>query len=281
MKPSIFRYCSCSIFLKDWFEWKKGENPHFSHRAFAAKAGLPSHNYAMRIINGSRNLSEEYLHLIAEGMKLNPDERNYFELMLQLEKEKSGEQKTALFRAMLDLRQKHQVVMIEGDQLIFFEKWYYPLIWEIVVHGPFGDDFKAIGQCCVPVLSVREVRRAVETLVGVGLLAKDTAGNYRQVSPTITTGDEITAGIVRNYHRQHLLKSAEMLDIIPSQERDISSVTVPVSRESFFKMKTVIQQCRKQLLEIAAADPNPDGVCIAAFQLLPQAQWEVARDSAQ
>jgi len=270
MKPSIFSYYSYRLFLKAWFEWKKVDNPHFSHRTFAQKANLPSHNYVMRLVSGERNLSESHLQLIAEGLKLNADETRYFELLRELERESGSEQKTAIFRNLLDIKRKHHTVLLSGDQLLFYEKWYYPLIWEMVVHWEYADDFAKIGKMCIPSLSEKEVREAVSLLISAGLLEKHDDGTYHQISPTLTTGDEIVAGVVRNYHRQHLIKSSQILDTIPPEQRDVSSVTVPASQESFLKMKKVIQDCRKQLLEIAASDPSPESVYLVGFQLIPQ-----------
>jgi len=270
MKPSIFSYYSYRIFLKAWFEWKKEDNPHFSHRTFAQKANLPSHNYVMRLVSGERNLSESHLQLIAEGLKLNADETCYFQLLRELERESGSEQKTAIFRNLLDIKRKHHTVLLSGDQLLFYEKWYYPLIWEMIVHWEYADDFAKIGKMCIPALSEKEVREAVNLLIFAGLLGKNDDGTYRQISPTLTTGDEIVAGVVRHYHRQHLIKSSQILDTIPPEQRDVSSVTVPVSQESFLKMKKVIQDCRKQLLEIAASDPSPESVYLVGFQLIPQ-----------
>ncbi len=98
MKPSIFQFNSYRDFLWKWFDWKKEQNPQFSHRTFARIASLPSHNYLIRVINGKRNISLDHLKLVAKGMKLKEEELQFFLLLRSLDSEKSSEMIRNLIR---------------------------------------------------------------------------------------------------------------------------------------------------------------------------------------
>ncbi len=272
MKPIIFNYNDYRIFIKEWFEWKKEQNPLFSHRTFARIASLPSHNYLIRVINGNRNISADYIKLVIKGMKLSKEEGDFFYLLKSLDSEKSSEKKTVIFKKLLSFRDRYSTMVLEEERLLFYEKWYYPLIWELANFVNFHEDYSLLGSLCIPKISEKEAKEAVKMLLHLKLLNKNRDGTYNQVSPTVTTGDEVRAAVVRNYHRQHLLNSEIKLDLVPPEERDISSVTVPASKESFLKMKKVIQDCRKELLEIAESDKSPDAVYLVGFQLLPQSK---------
>ena len=272
MKPLIYQYHDCLQFITDWFAWKKETAPHFSHRSFAMQAKLPSHNYVMRIINGTRNLSEAYIEPIARGMGLSTDETSYFKHLLLLNTETSSEKKTALFLSACAMRAEKKQFILADEQLRFHEKWYYPLIWEMAPLLSHPDDHAAIAAATIPPITKSEVKEAIAVLLSIGILELTAEGRYRRLSPVVSTGDEIANAVVRHYHRQHLRKSAEILDIIDPADRDISSVTIAASEESFRHMKKVIQNCRKELLRIAAEDRSPDRIYLSAFQLIPQSR---------
>jgi uncharacterized protein (TIGR02147 family) len=67
-----------------------------------------------------------------------------------------------------------------------------------------------------------------------------------------------------------LQQCSDALDTVPAQQRDITSLTLGVSAQTYDRIKEEIQQFRQHLLSIAEEDPNPEMVCLVAFQLLPR-----------
>jgi len=61
----------------------------------------------------------------------------------------------------------------------------------------------------------------------------------------------------------------EAIDRYPHQERDISTMSVGISEESFKKIAEIIAGCRKAIANIAAADQNADCVYQVNFQVFP------------
>jgi uncharacterized protein (TIGR02147 family) len=97
----------------------------------------------------------------------------------------------------------------------------------------------------------------------------------------ISSGDEVQSTILRNYHRRTLGQSMEALNTVNLENRDISSLTLSVSRKTYFAIKKEIQVFRKRLLVMAKEDTGPEMVCLAGFQLIPRSKMKLAKDAAR
>ena len=63
--------------------------------------------------------------------------------------------------------------------------------------------------------------------------------------------------------------SSEAIDRFPKEHRDISTVTISLSREQVEIMKERIKAMRKELLEMADRETNAEEVYQVNFQVFP------------
>jgi uncharacterized protein (TIGR02147 family) len=64
-------------------------------------------------------------------------------------------------------------------------------------------------------------------------------------------------------------RAIESIDLVPPQERDISSLTLCLSRGGLTAFKERIQRFRRELLELSAMEADPQQVVQINFQLFP------------
>jgi uncharacterized protein (TIGR02147 family) len=64
-------------------------------------------------------------------------------------------------------------------------------------------------------------------------------------------------------------RAAEALDTIPREEREISSITLCVSHEVLLDLKERIREFRRELLQLAELEGEPERVVQLNFQLFP------------
>src|SRR6187402_3778909 len=121
----------------------------------------------------------------------------------------------------------------------------------------------------VPTISVAEARTALSTLLDLGLLVKDNDGQVRQPDELVTTGTGPLGHHVVNYHRAMLVRASESIDRIPREEREISSVTLCVSQNTLLGLKARIREFRRELLQLAELEGEPERVVQINFQLFP------------
>ena len=63
--------------------------------------------------------------------------------------------------------------------------------------------------------------------------------------------------------------ASESIERVPAEKRDITSVTISVSEESYTAIIEKLRALRKELLELAESDMNPEKVAQLNLQLFP------------
>jgi uncharacterized protein (TIGR02147 family) len=125
---------------------------------------------------------------------------------------------------------------------------------------------------------VAEARSALSILLELKLLQKDEHGQVRQPDELVTTGPGPLGHQVVSYHRAMLVRASEAIDRIPREEREISSVTLCVSQSAMLGLKARIREFRRELLQLAELEGEPERVVQINFQLFPLSKKEDPSD---
>ena len=115
---------------------------------------------------------------------------------------------------------------------------------------------------------------AINELEKIGLITKNGDGIYRQKSGIVTTGDEVRSFHVANFIRETIKHAERGLDTVPSNERDMSVLTLKLSDTMMKQMKTEIQMFRKKLLRMAETDANQNQVYQCNINFFPATKGE-------
>jgi uncharacterized protein (TIGR02147 family) len=271
-KIDVFNFFDYCEYLQAVYNWRKAHEEGFSHRKFSQEAGIKSPNYLLRVLKGERSLSEEYCKKFCTALKLQKNEICYFLTLVQFNNETEITKKESLLRSLLSLRYRRGIHRINDKKLQFFSKWYYPVIRELATIMDFKNDYNLLARNCIPRITAQQAENAVNYLLKNGFLKTDESGKLLRTDPIISSGDEVYSTILRNYHKQTLSQSIEALNTIEKENRDISSLTMSVSRKTYSLIKKEIQDFRKHLLQLAKEDNDPEIVCFTGFQLFPRSK---------
>ena len=258
-----------TVDIYNYFDYREQKIKGFSHRQFSREAGITSPNYLVRVLKGTRNLGSGYIAKFSRALRLNRSETRYFAELVRFNTESDIAKKENYLRDLLSLRCRRGIFRIDDKKLRFFSKWYYPVVRELAVILDFRDDFNLLARNCVPRITSLQAKNALGYLLKNGFLKKDARGGYIRTEPVISSGDEVRSTVLRNYHRQTLAQSMEALDKVDLETRDISSLTLSVSKRTFLTIKKEIQDFRKRL---PREDTSPEMVCLAGFQLIPRSK---------
>jgi len=269
----VFNYFDYREYLRDLFdEYKKAETG-FTYRSFARQAGIMSQTYMLRVINGTRSLSPDYLPNICAFFRLNQSQARYFEALTAFNNEKHPERKEELLKKIISLRYSKDVHRIADKKLRFYERWYYPVVRELVTIIDFKNDYNLLARLCRPRITAVQARGAVRYLLANDFIRKNPDGTFRQTHQVISTGPEVDSTILRKYYRQIMHQCMDAIDNEKREERDISSLTLSVSENKFRAIKTEIQEFRKRLLAMAKEDYEiPERVCLISMQMIPRSK---------
>lgn len=267
-EPDILLYTNYRVYLKDFYAFRKAKNPAFSHRFFAAKAGLTSPNYLKLVMDGQRNLSAKSMARFVVGLGLSGRRAEFFENLVQFNQADSLEDRNLHYSKLAKARTRAGLKSLDEGQFDLFTNWRHLVLREMVGLKGFKRHPHWISQQMHGAITPKEAEESLNQLERLGLVRK-TANGYRQVDVNISTQDEVRSLLVKNYHRQMLQLAADALDRMPKQQRDISAVTIPIRKADFGKVKEYLQLMRKELLNLAAETDTGEAIVQINLQLFP------------
>lgn len=267
-KPSIFVYTNYRTFLADLYEHLKETTDYFSYRYFAKKAGFKSPNYLKLVIEGDRNLSDDSLEKFIVAFKFNKSETAFFKNLVGFTQASNNSERAEFALKILQSKIYQKLNPLREEQLKYYSTWYQIGVRELALCKKVKNNPEWIAKQFRPELKVSEAKAAVESLIRLGML-KEENGELKASEQNVTTSDEVISSLVGIYHRKMMDKAKDSIDNAKAVEREISSICVPVSEETFLKMKERIQDFRKELIALASQDQDPNQVYQLNLQLFP------------
>ncbi len=269
MKKTLFEYINYREYLRDFFAWKKSEHSFYSYRLFAQKAGLRSPNFLKLVIDGERNISKESVYKFSKAMGLNKGETDYFENMVFLDQSRTLEEKNLYLSKVMRYRIKNDPRKIEKSEFEYYSQWYHPVIRELVCAVDFCGDFTRLGSSVIPSIKAVEAQKSVELLLRLGYIEKRDGHCYVKTSMCLSTGPTVRSVAVANYHKSMMGLAAESIERFPSDKRNITSLTMTVSKKTYNTMIYKIEKLRKELLEMSESEEENLSVVQVNFQVFP------------
>ncbi len=265
MKP-IVEYSDFRQYMLDYYEERKRRSV-FSWREFSKIAGFSSSSYMKVVCDGQSKLSKVGVERTGAAMGLVGFEMEYFRAMVEFGQAATEEKKKAAYENMLAIAKVHKVRVLEGDLFEFYDSWQNPVVRELAPLMP-GATPGEIAKKCYPEMTAAEVQQSLNFLTKAGLLKKAGDSAFVQAETSITGTPDATRLALRGMHRQMSKLATPALDL-PVEQRNFSGVTMGVSRESYERIVKVLDECRRQIIAIAADDKNIDQVYRLNLQLFP------------
>lgn len=267
--PDVFRFLDHREYLRAYYRDRKVNGRGFSYRAFSKRAGLGSPNYLKLVIDGERNLTSAMAERFARACGLGAQETAYFLELVAFNQAATGEERSAQYTKLLGFRRYRDAHRLEAAQAAYHSTWYLPAIRELAAREDFRDDPDWVARSLRPPISAKEARAALDVLLELGLLERAADGRLRQGRSVVTTGPEVAALHIADYHRTMMKRAADAIDLVPREERDISSLTLCLGKQGLGLLKQRIQAFRRELLELEAGDPDRREVVQVNIQLFP------------
>jgi uncharacterized protein (TIGR02147 family) len=271
--PSLYKYLNYREYLRDYFVEQKQFQAQLTHRAILKKMRITSTGFLSNVIAGKKNLNEEMGKKLGRIINLARREQRYFGFMVGYTQAKSLEEKKKHLDRLMAMR-KSALTPIVDDQFSVFSQWYYVYIRDMLCFIDFNGDYAALAQRLDPPIKPEEVQTAISELEKMGLIAKDDQGFYRPVKNIITTGDEAHSVQLAHFQLATMDMAKRSLEKHPAPERDISFVTLTLTRDGFAEVKSEVQMFRKKLLLMAEQEEHADRLYQCNIQLFPVTRQE-------
>jgi len=265
----VYGYLDYRAFLRDFYAAKKAKSRAFSYRAFSKRAGVASPNYLKLVVDGQRSLSAKMAERFAHACSLDADASRYFVNLVAFNQAKTSAERALHYGKLTSSQRYRQAHKLEIAHAAYYSDWYMPAIRELAASVEFKGDPEWIADQLIPNITPLQAARALETLIELGLLVKDDAGRWVQADALLSTGPETRGLHIAAFHRAMTQRAIESIDLVPAQDRDISSLTLCLSRGGLRAFKERIQRVRRELLELSALETDPEQVVQINFQLFP------------
>ena len=269
MMKRIEYYSNYRKFLKDLYADKKKRFSFFSNRYFCRKSGVKSPSLLKEVIEGKRNLTDKTISAFAKGFGLNENDTKFFNLLVFFNQSKDPQVKQQLLEQMRGLTRKVKQEAIPIDLYAYYSKWYHPVIRELACILDWKEDFSILARSVSPPIKKTEARKSVTLLLELGFLIKTNDGKYKQSHHAITTGREVTSVGVRSLNRRLSVMGTEAVDRYPPSERDITSLTIGISKKSYSLIKEEIQEFKNRVIRIVDDDKESNRVYNLNVHLFP------------
>ena len=264
MKP-IVEYSDFRMFMRDFYEERKRCSA-FSWREFSKLAGFSSPSYMKVVCDGKSKLSRIGVERTGAAMGLSGFEMDYFRAMVKFGQAETEETKKNAYNEMLAIAKTYKVRTLEGDLFQYYDSWRNPVLRELAPIMP-GATPGEMAKMCYPEVSALEVRDSLEFLTKAGLLKK-VDGNFVQSETSVKGTTDATRLALRGMHREMSKLATPALEL-PREVRNFSGVTMGLSRDSYCKIESVLDECRRQIIAIAAEETNIEQVYRVNLQLFP------------
>lgn len=272
----IVEYTDYRKFIQDYYDERKRTSA-FTWRDFARDAGFSSAVYLKYVCEGKKNLSINAAGSVAAAMGLVGFEQTYFVLMVSYAHAKGDEAKRAAFEDRCALARAHKVRVLGNEEFDYFKSWKNPVLREIAPHMPGAKPLE-MAHVCKQKISAAEVSETLDFLVKSGLLKKDKNGNYSQTDKSLSMGPVDAVPVAaRNMQRQMGEFAVKALDL-PLSERDMSGVTMGITRQAYERIRKEIADFRRRVVAIASEDDETEQVYRLNLQFFPLSERLDKRD---
>lgn len=267
MKP-VMEYNNFRLLVRDFYTERKLRSG-FTWRDFAKAAGYSSPVFLKLVCDGKTNLSEVGVERVASAMGLVGVELQYFRLLVSFNQEKNPEKQKAVFTELRQLAKENSVAVVGEEQYDYYENWLNPVVRELAPNMKAPTAAKIASQCVFDA-DTAKVKKSLKLLERNGFLQKESDGNFTQPRKAISTGSiEVASLAVREMHRQMGELAVKSLDVVPMDERDISGLTMGISREAYDKVVQEIADFRRRIRAIVMESSGEERVYRLNMQLFP------------
>lgn len=266
--PDVYAFFDFRQYLQAAYASRKSARGGFSYRRLAAQAGFSSAGFFTKILQGTSNISEGTAMRLSDVFQLKKHEMEYFLSMVRFGQATGHDEKKLHFERLLGLR-RTRAKSLEQEQFELFGQWYLVAVREALDYLVVRDDWESLGKKLWPPVTAAQAQHAVETLARLGLVQKHPDGYWERVEAVLSTGEEWRSFAVAEFQRTMLQLAKDSMDSTPRALRDYSTLTLSVSEPSVNRIKEILRDTRRSILELARQDLSTDRVMQLNIQLFP------------
>ena len=273
---SVYSYNDFRKFLCDWQTWAHEKDPEFNKSEFSRRLGLPrTRSYFTDVLAG-RKVGPSFVDRFVDILGLDRDEARYFRTLVRFNQAQTPEDRELAFDLLVGLS-RVQRTELDPKAWAYYRHWWNGAIRALVATGDFNGDPPAMVRRLKPAVTAGQVREAVELLLELGLVRRDSKGFLRQTDRMLSTEEQSRNEMVKQLQMQQMQLVQDALLAGDDSDRRVFTNTIAISSEGRELVLERIEIFRRSLRSIIHQDTGePDQVLQVALSMIPLAK-KVAR----
>lgn len=225
-------------------------NPAYSLRALAKNIGV-SPSLLSDVLNGKKGFSSSRALEVGQALNFDGVKLDYFVTLVQFEETKSAKRKEEILEKLNGMDPKRQTQDLSIDVFRMIYDWYHIAIMELTL----TTGFKLTSKSASEKLGISEIEAevAIQRLLRLELLKKDSKGKLERVDSRLVTTSQVPNSALRNYHAQMLKRASEALTAQTPQEKIIGSETFAFDEKHLNEANAIVEECFTKLVNLAAS----------------------------
>ncbi|MCB9060200.1 MAG: TIGR02147 family protein [Halobacteriovoraceae bacterium] len=270
IRPNVFAYANYKQYIEDMMSYKKGLSPNYSYRKLSKDCGYTTSDHFRQIIKGKKKMGQGGPEKIIKVFNLKTKEGQFFKDLVDFNQAKNHEQRNKYLKTLLTYEEFRLKNPLMEAQYLYFSKWYYLAIRELAQIISFKDDPEWIASALNPAISPAQAVEALINLQKLEYLERNEFGFLVQGGgKTIDMSGEIFSTGAINYHFEMIDKAKESIERFDREHRNLTTLTIPFNLSRMEKMKELIYEFQKQLIEQFEGDVENDQIYQLNIQCFP------------
>jgi uncharacterized protein (TIGR02147 family) len=265
----VFDFIDYRKFLGYFYQEQKRLKKNFSYRYFALKAGFASPSFLKAVMEGKRNLSPKSIEQFCTAINFNTKEARYFTHLVLFNQAKTAMEKQEYYAVLRTLAGAIKEDTLKNNQYDYYDKWYTPILRELLCLHDFRNDFNLIAKTVLPPITPAEAKKSVDLLLKHSLIARNSNGSYRQTSSAIKADGALNSQAVRSFMESVLEHAKQALHSMDKSERHLSSITLGVSPAAYLMLVEEIHAFKDRVKAIVKNDDASSRVYHLNLGLFP------------
>ncbi len=250
-RPIVYDYRDLTEYLKDFYKYRKRNEPSFSYEKWAEEMGLKSRSYLRYLVLGEKIPSAGLLPSLLKGLQLDDEETSYFITLFNYQSAPNNEIKAVytrtIFRAWTRRIQEIEIPDIS-------EFLSDALVPQLFTYLSFEDSPSNLDQWSRDLNCDSErIKKALKCLIWQKLVNGAVQENgdilYRAASPYFRVPSGASSIHIRAFHLEGLKQAQAAIQDSP-ENRKMYSAFFALSPEQFARAQELVQDFNKQLLTI-------------------------------
>lgn len=236
------------------------KNPSYSLRALARDLRMtPAH--LSSVLSGKKNVSRSKGQDIASVLSLSAAEKKLFLTMVAAEVSR-GVNKEKLNNKIAELKKNDCFTEIMSAEVDVLTSWPYPVLFALFDFDDFEPNFKWI--TAKTGFNEKYVQKHIEIAESLGRIVRDESGWHLKDRNIATP--TIPSAAIRRFHVQTMDNAKLALTGQTIEERDFSSVVMPIDPSRIKEAKDKLKDFRRSFFSEFSAGKNKSDVYCLSLQ---------------